>query len=92
MPSSKSFTAEFKIRVCIYAEKNGNHVAAKEFSVEEISVRVLQKANESISQLDPNGKPTKWQELETSWLIGSVISEKQIDQSQPFPYVVKHQA
>ena len=69
MPSRRSYPASFKLRVCKFAEANSNRAAAREFSVDEKSIREWRNSMEEIRGQSPTrratrGRTPKWPELE----------------------------
>ena len=53
MPKRKSFTAKFKLEACAYAEANGYHAAAKQFTVDEKSAHKWRQNKASLKQMNP---------------------------------------
>jgi transposase-like protein len=53
MPKRKSYTADFKLEACTFAEENGNCAAARKFSVDERFVREWRADKKSLEEMNP---------------------------------------
>jgi transposase-like protein len=71
MAKRRSYTAEFKLKVVTFAEKNGNRKAERKFEVDEKSVRQWRQLKKNLAAMKPRaksnrGRTAKWPLLEAN--------------------------